>query len=205
MSDKAINASEIVQAINEINEINEQRFIIQENINDGVFLSLANNILKDIAALSLRRRSTSTEHFRTLLIAVLQPKEELEDVLRWAAMVRRELLEPETSDLYLIVSIKDLSDESCARIESSEEFCRKFVLRRTETIHDLLSRTFIEKLSGEGVNGEIKEPLAEALYTTGSTNKAFGKVMQDHWEKQLVSELTGAELVSELFGYREDD
>jgi hypothetical protein len=156
-----ISAGSFIEAIN---ASNPNRFTVQADDKSQKYSLLADDEnLTDIAVMRLGRLKTGTDYFRTVLISVLNNKTELQIALRWAAEVKRELLDPETSDLYMIIVIPDLPNESCTRIESTEAFCRKFVLRLDESPSELISRTFIAHLSEEESTKEITDPLTEAL------------------------------------------
>lgn len=161
--------------------------------------TLADVPLSDIAMVRLQRRKIESNTFKTVLISVLNDKHELKIALRWAAEIRRGLLDPETADLYMLISIPSLSDQECMNIESREEFCRKFVLRHNESLDELMARTFITRLTEEGNSDEISDPLSEALRKTGNDFPWFDKEKQEHWKKRLLSGLTSAELIEQLF------
>ena len=196
MTEEKMSSGFFVQAIE--NQV-KKRFLVEGNTGIEKYERLADDSLSDISVMRLQRCMSVTSHFRTVLISVLENKNELEAVLRWAAEVRRELRDPETSDLYLIIAIKDLPDESCARIESGEEFCRKFVLRKNESPNDLISRTFITQLLDKKSDEIITDPLLEAFRKTENQCKSFDKDMQSYWKELLLSGLTSADLVNELF------
>ncbi|MBN9382206.1 MAG: hypothetical protein J0H74_15665 [Chitinophagaceae bacterium] len=97
----------------------------------------------------LQEHPEGISHLKTLL-SVRIPRERLKDALAWAALSKDMLLNPETADLYLFITWKDENTPSldeCLRIESSEDFCRKFVLRPNEKEETFIERTFISELT----------------------------------------------------------
>lgn len=72
------------------------------------------------------------------------------------------------------------------RIESTEQFCRKYVLRPTETLENFLERTFLAK-----PNAVIKEllstdPLIKSFLAVQSENNWFNSEEQKKWKEALL-------------------
>lgn len=138
----------------QINDNIESRFLTEDG-NDlkSKMAHLAAENIHNRQVLRFRRQSvveTTDKHWKTLLIAGLESDSDLRDTLQWAALCKELLLDPETADLYLFImwtGDNKVSIEECLRIEASEDFCRKFVLRPDESNESFIERTFIAKFN----------------------------------------------------------
>lgn len=103
--------------------------------------------------------------------------------------------------MYLIILPQDyeLTIDECINIESSEKFCRKFVLRPLETIDELLGRTFLIPISSAGPEGGIQDPLTLALKEIQNAIPLFDEKEQTQWKKLLLTVSNGQELVDKIF------
>lgn len=116
--------------IEKITELASSRFTALKSGEQDIIDLYSEEDLTDKAVLKLRRNIDAADGVRTLLIIVLDSYDEFKNALRWAALVKDELLEPENGDLYMFVAIKDknISVEQCTNIESSDRICRKYIL-----------------------------------------------------------------------------
>ena len=170
--------------------------------------------LTDVATLRIQRLPNSEitmlsfDTWRTVLVTVLANKDQVRHALRWAALVKDVLLDPESSDLYLFIAFEnqaDLTIESCIHLESTEQFCRKYVLRPEETPEQLVERTFLAPLISSSMNTRVSDPLIAAFSNTGSQHTWFNTAEQNRWQKIFLSGKKGDELVDELFRKRSEN
>ena len=172
----------------------------QEEWVDMACKSMGND-LADKTIIQLRRISVEVNNWRTFLIVVCDPKKDYEKLLEWTGIVRDELLDPETSDLYLILGpgAAQLTIEQCVSIEADEKFCRKYILRPRETITDSLSRTCLAAIDEIDKESEIHDPLLLALNSTSSGNSWLNSELKEGWKRALLSGKTGDDLIELLF------
>ncbi|WP_299762382.1 ABC-three component system middle component 1 [uncultured Pontibacter sp.] len=186
-----------------INEIKDRYLIETESKFSTELQELAiDNLRKDV--LRIQRLSDSNEQnlstWKTLLIVNLVDKTDLKCALKWASMVQDSLLDPETADLYLFLFFNEpLTQESCLRIESTEQFCRKYVLRPNETLEQLLERSFLSKLENSRQELIELDPLHNAFLYTGSKYAWFDADEQTKWKDAFLSNLTGGDLIEKIF------
>jgi hypothetical protein len=173
----------------------EGRYIVQVvGPENEELLALAPELLLDRQVVRLRRNGREKAGWRTVLIATLGSEAELPIATRWAAEVRDSLLEPETADLYMIISVDGLSDNVVASIEANEQFCRKFVPRLGECIENLLDRTFLGPMISKSEGEALIDPLIASLSITSERHKWLGAYRQESWHKALLSGKTGSDL-----------
>ena len=186
----------------DIISMSEGRFVVSENENlKDILQEITPESLEDRLIISLKRDWPNSGGERTLIITVLNSLDEFKTALQWAASVRDELLEPANGDLYLFAVIKDsnLSRDQCTDLESSDRICRRYVLRPTETIEDLLNRSFIAPVMGDVSTNGISDPLRLALGKTAVNQQWFTQEEQENWQKVLLSGKTGQDLIEALF------
>ena len=192
----------IEKLILEIENITVDRFDIQKNseVIDDILLS-SDDALLDKSSLRLRRSSNSSGGWRTILLASISDKEELLNVIKWAAACRDLLTEPEASDLYLFIDASrcNFSIEEATKIESSEQFCRKYVTRPDESLSEFFKRTFLQPLIGTDSHTHISDPLLDALKKTGKEHSWFTEEDQIFWREAFLSGTSGSDLVEMLF------
>lgn len=157
-------------------------------------LSLSPREIQQHGATRLRRLAQNRAGWRTVLIAVLDNLEDYPLAALWAANVRDALQEPETADLYLIISIPSLSPDVCTNIEANEHFCRKYVFRPGEDPMQLIDRTFLSVISPRTELFKQSEPLSVALAQTGSRHAWLQERAQNSWRKALLSGQSGRDL-----------
>lgn len=201
------NSSQMKDLLSQIKERAGQRF---NNITNSdqieKILELANADLNDCSVIFLKRAANPGAGSRTLLVAALPNKEALPSATRWAAEVRANLPEPETADLFLFLIIGNVSDDIAARVEADEQFCRKYVVRPTEKITDMLDRSFLAPVyapsqiatPGAAPATALSDPLAKAFTATMQTHAWFNEHHQQTWRAALLSGVGGPEIVELL-------
>lgn len=187
--------------IEKITALARDRFIVRFEGDDvEKLLELADEGLKAKKVVRLQRISKGTNGWRTFIIVSARNADEAELSQHWSASCREELLDPEASDLYLIIIPDyDLTLDECINIESSEKFCRKFVLRPSETIDELLARTFLLPIGTASLEGGIQDPLTLALKDIHNQLPQFGETQQSNWRRFLLTATSGQELVDKIF------
>ncbi|HTJ51804.1 MAG TPA: ABC-three component system middle component 1 [Cyclobacteriaceae bacterium] len=191
-----------------ITEAVKERFIPdQQSAEINSLKALAPVSLSKIEVLRLQRISTGTQGWRTLIIAFLNSSKDIDDALQWSASCKDELLDPEASDLYLIIIINEISltVEECISIEANEKFCRKFILRPDESLNQLMERTFLTPVIEASIDEQILDPFTVALRDTGLLEEWFNNKEQQNWRKIFLSGKIGAELIDQLFGDMEEE
>ncbi|MEN5232421.1 ABC-three component system middle component 1 [Sphingobacterium faecium] len=165
-----------------------------------------NKILKKEIYRLQRIKQNEESHkinWKTLLIVELQNKNELQYALQWAATVKDALLDPETADLYLLIifddKIIDISVDECYSIESSEKYCRKYIKRPGQSPIDLLDRTFLSILEDAEESGDGLDPISTAMAVTEAKYSWFTEDEQKKWRSALLSNMSGNELLENLF------
>ncbi|GAB2452165.1 hypothetical protein GCM10011375_39130 [Hymenobacter qilianensis] len=201
MSDSNFNEITSQLLVKNITALASDRFLTLGNDEQNMFEFDSAKELLDKAVLRLRRNIDGIGGVRTILVLVLNNYNEFKDALRWAALIKDELLEPENGDLYMFVVIKDenLSIEQCTNIESSDRICRKYIFRPGETVPEFLSRTFIEPVVGNGSTDSIIDPLSLALEKVSQQHQWFDSSEQERWKTALLSGKSGHELIEVLF------
>ena len=167
-------------------------------------LSLSAENLKHKEILRIKRLSTEVDRWKTLVFIEIaadsesEIKAELKSALTWIASVKENLLEPESTDLYLFLAFnRDISAEECLRIESTEQFCRKYVLLPNEEISDLVNRTFLQKFISSRDTAGSTDPMERAFYNTLAQFIWLTPEVQRRWKKAF-AESSGSELFEKL-------
>ena len=143
--------------------------------------------------------------WKTLLLLELKNQDKLKQALEWAALVKESLLDPETADLYLFICFeRELAIGHCLRIESTEQFCRKYVQRPKESAEKLIERSFLNRLEESSQELIDIDPLNKALSSTGKDFQWFTKEERVKWKKIFLSSYTGGDLVEEIFSQNEE-
>ena len=192
----------IVEAIM---KVAKDRFIVErEDEQTSELIDLAPDSIQKKSVLRLQRKLTGTHGRRTLLIAELPTSNEIDLALEWSAACKDVLLDPESSDLYLFITLlnHDYTIEQCISVEANEKFCRKFIQRPNESNEELIERTFLLSIADNSTRQAIQDPLTAAFSLTGDEVDWFNKSLQDEWRKKLLSGKSGNELIELLFGNR---
>lgn len=150
-----------------------------------------------------KKTKFKTDNWKTLLIVELEDQSHLKLAIDWLVLVKESLLDPETADIYLFLTFNSNTGvEDSLRIESTEQFCRKYVLLPDEDISEFVNRTFLQKLvnSDETIAG--KDPLESAFSKTSEKHNWLTSEMQKRW-KNAFSDLSGSELADAILNDEE--
>ncbi|PCK05153.1 MAG: hypothetical protein COA42_18630 [Alteromonadaceae bacterium] len=154
----------------------------------------------------IKRRERSNASWKTLVFAEAEAdneiilKENIRKVIRWVATIKEFLLRSENTDLYLFLMFRgEVSTEECLRIESTEQFCRKYVLLPGEDVSEFVSRTFIKEIVSAGGVIDANDPLEEALTKTADKYDWLTEDVKSQWKKAFL-ELSGSDLADVIFG-----
>ncbi len=184
-----MNTHEIESQIRQLS-LNRFDVVVDESLP-----TLAAESLDDIRAIKLRRTGPSGATARTILLAFIDDTEHWTDISRWTAQVRDVLPEPETSDLYLFLVAEGFTHHDCSRIESDEQFCRKYVSSGMVDLPGMLERTFLASLSGRREGGKISDPVSVAFQETQVAYPWLLVGEQERWLAAFLTEKPGKDLV----------
>lgn len=154
--------------------------------------------------IQIKRIGNDRAEWKTIIAAHvehLESKEigdnpELEKVLTLAAYMRDALLDAEPYDLYLFLTTDNPPNiEVCMRLESTEQFCKKYVLRKDQSIGEMLERTFLSGFEEVEVEGIVEDPLDAALKAAG-----LNLDEQRKWRDAFLSGKIGDDLIDVIFG-----
>ena len=164
------------------------------------YLQFAPEGITDKAVLRLKRKENENSSPRTILISVLDRIEEVSKALKWAANVKDDLTNPESSDLYLFLGFKsgELSVEQASKYEANDLFCRKFIFRAGETIDGLIERTFVANLNNDANTQEFNDPLYSALLATSEKHNWLTDDYVEIWREAFLSGKTSSELIDTI-------
>ncbi|WLH36084.1 hypothetical protein PSH79_02010 [Pseudomonas sp. FP2196] len=146
--------------------------------------------------LRLKRARIDKAGWRTVLLIEL-PSHAVQAAHQWAANVRDVLPEPETSDLYMFIILRDTTHDEATRIETDDRFCRKVVARQQEMPIEFLDRTFLAALDPPGEVETLSDPLVAALQALSSA-QSWTKDHIDFWKTELLSTTNGADVARSL-------
>lgn len=146
--------------------------------------------------LRLKRARIEKAGWRTVLLIEL-PSHAAQAAHQWAASIRDVLPEPETSDLFMFIILREATHDEAIRIETDDRFCRKVVARRQETPMEFLDRTFLAALDPPGNVETLSEPLVAALQALSSA-QSWTKNHIDFWKTELLSTTNGADIARSL-------
>ncbi|MEO6734607.1 MAG: ABC-three component system middle component 1 [Ferruginibacter sp.] len=195
-----------------INDNIESRFS-NENQNDikSEMMSLASEKIADRQVLRFCRLSTLEAldtHWKTLLIVGITSDSNLREALQWVALCKELLLDPGTADLYLFIiwtGENKPSIEECLRIEASEDFCRKFVLRPNETNESFIERTFITKVDIPTPVDLGQDPLISAFSGLEEQFAWFDDDEKAKWREAFNSGNSSFDLFNALINYKSEN
>ncbi len=179
------------------------RFELQKNNHiKNELLSLADEDIKHKEILRIKRHGLLVDSWKTLVLieidADCDTKIELKKTITWLSLVKESLLGNENSDLYLFLAFThEVSPEECLRIESTEQFCRKYVLLPGEDVSEFVNRTFLQKLVDTTRTEVDKDPLERAFLKTAAKHSWLTTGIQKNWKKAF-SDFTGNDLVEAL-------
>ncbi|MCR1973815.1 hypothetical protein NSA52_06665 [Clostridium sporogenes] len=182
-----------------------ERYEIDNNTSfANELISLADEDLKHKNILRLKRLGRNVDSWKTIVIVEIQSndeagiKVELKKAINWLALVKESLLGTESADLYLFLAFNsDVSKEECLRIESTEQFCRKYVLLPGEEITEFVNRTFLQKLVNHENIKHSEDPIERTFSITAAKYRWLTPEIQKTWKKAF-SDLSGNELSDAL-------
>lgn len=192
-----------------INHQIEARFSIRsQSTIENEMIEVASENLKNKKLLRFFRPLQSSEsHLKTLLIVGIDSQNHLKDVLQWAALCKELLLDPETADIYLAIMWAEEiqpSIEECLRIEASEDFCRKYVLRPNETKESFVERTFITKVDAPTPLDLGQDPLISAFSVLEQEFTWFDDEEKAKWRDAFSSGSSSFELFNALINNKSE-
>lgn len=180
----------------------QDRFtIVDDEVSQEIF-SLSPEELSKKYIIRLKRINSHMEinNRKTILLVGLENIDQLTYVLKWASIAKEILLDPESADLYLFICFdNEITHDMCIRIESTDQFCRKYVLRHNETYDQFIERTFLAKLNSSGQELLSTDPLLKAFSLVEDDHAWFTSKEQIRWKTSLLSGLTGSDLIEDLF------
>lgn len=172
-------------------------------------ISLSDEDLIQIDILRIKRLGIEVDTWKTILLIEIEASDEknrkadLKKAISWLALVKESLLGAENIDLYLFLAFNgDISIEECLRIESTEQFCRKYVLMPNEEISEFLNRTFLQRLIDSTEIMDCEDPLERAFSETAAHYSWLTPEIQKKW-KRYFKELSGSDLVEALVNEEE--
>ncbi len=189
----------------EIYTLIKERFIVVEK-NEFIeeLLDISDKSLYNKVILRIKRQKIDVNRWKSIVLVEIDYedsqglKSELKKVISWIAEIRGTLCGSENTDLYLFLVINgDVSVEECLRIESTEQFCRKYVLLPEEEPIEFVNRTFLQRISEVSDSLNPEDPIEKAF---AETEKEFGWItddIKDKW-KAAFENLSGNELADEL-------
>jgi hypothetical protein len=195
------------QFVSYINIQIEIRFSIKRaEIAEAEMINLASEAIanKDLVRF-FRQRETSKAHLKTLLIVGIASSNGLKDALQWAALCKELLLDPETADIYLFIMWSEENQpsiEECLRIEASEDFCRKFVLRPNETKESFVERTFISRIDAQTPVNLGQDPLISAFSGLEEQFPWFDDIEKNKWREAFNSGISSYDLFDALIEHK---
>ena len=143
---------------------------------------------------------------KTILVVGIEDDKQTVDALRWAAITKEILVDPESSDLYLFICFNQtVLLEVCMKIESTEQFCRKYVMHPDETVEHFLERTFLAKPTSSAQGSLSADPLIKSFVSVELENNWFNSEEQNRWKRILLSGSTGSDLIEELFNLKKGE
>lgn len=154
--------------------------------------------LHEYSVIRARRPAKTSKYCRTLLVASLGSKSQLEAALRWTAEVRDGLIEPETSDLYLFLLIPDILPHEIIQLEANEQFCRKYVIREVFNVQQALRRTFLAKDFEYKSSENLSDPVLVAFRETQTAHDWLSEDYQNTWLKAFLSTDATSEIITQL-------
>ncbi|MDY6227004.1 MAG: ABC-three component system middle component 1 [Clostridium sp.] len=157
--------------------------------------------------LRLKRYGTDVDTWKTLVIVEIEgddnDKNELKKAINWIALIKESLIGTESADLYMFLAFNGkVSKEECVRIESTEQFCRKYVLLPHEEIIEFLNRTFIPKLMDSGNIQHSEDPIEKAFLLTSDQYAWLTPEVQKKWKKAFLN-FSGNELIDAILNAEE--
>lgn len=152
----------------------------------------------------IKRKGIQSNSWKTLVFIEIETdneestRREFKKAVNWIAFIKESLLGEENTDLYMFLALSNsVSEEECLRIESTEQFCRKYVLLPNEEISDFLNRTFLQKLLNNLGDNNLDDPIEKAFSKTIAQHNWLTPELKRTWIKAF-SELSGSELADAI-------
>lgn len=147
------------------------------------FIALSSS---EVSKRVFRLRRNESAGWRTILIAHAPYSEDaVRSTYSWAANVRERLPGAQSADLYMLMLMDGIADEEAAKIETDENFCRKFVLKSNESLTDILDRTFLGPVSAQDDGGPVQNPVVVAIEAMVQTHP-WARALVSEWERVLI-------------------
>lgn len=154
-----------------------------EESNAAEFVTLNSS---DVAKRVCRLRRSEHAGWRTILIACAPYSEDaVRNTYSWAANVRERLPGSQSADLYMLILMDGMADEEAAKIEADENFCRKFALKSSESLTDILDRTFLGPVSAQDDGGPVQNPVVVAIEAMVQSHP-WARALISEWERVLI-------------------
>ncbi|ELA7154695.1 TPA: ABC-three component system middle component 1 [Photobacterium damselae] len=170
--------------------------------NSESYCSVINKSVPETASggvLLLKREGSEDDNFKTVLVASVNSVKESGAVIHWAANVRDMTPEPNSSDIYLFLNIKNASIEDCNRIEADELYCRKYVIKPHESLQNFISRTFLALPISISDIEELSDPISVSLSRAAVKHQWLSHEEQMAWRQILLSHDSAQDIIDELF------
>jgi hypothetical protein len=188
---------------NEISENITDRFNV---ISTDKYCSIAPSQLNSKNIYEVQLLKSQAKGLKTILVTSINSFDDLKYPLKWAAAVKDVLLDPQSADLYLFIHQSgNLPLETCLRIESSEEFCRKFILRPDEATVGLIDRTFLSILIDDSSEEISNSPTLNAFNAMRNANEWMDEKEQKKWQELLLSDMESYDIIQSIFMLKKDD
>jgi hypothetical protein len=183
-----------------ISDICADRYMINDDSGFGKELMGLADSINHKWIYRIKRAGIETSGWKTLVFVEIIEEEqeniklELKRAINWAALVKEALSGEENVDLYLFLAFNDtINEEECYRIESTEQICRKYVLRPGEDVSGFLTRTFLQKLTQSVGSIEAEDPVERAFSKTVQKHAWLTPELQKAWRKAF-ADLSGSDL-----------
>lgn len=188
----------------------EARFSIKsQGTIENQMIEVASEYLQNKELIRFSRTQEASEpSLKTLLVVGINSDNHLKDVLQWAALCKELLLDPETADIYLAImwtTESQPSIEECLRIEASEDFCRKLVLRPDETKESFVERTFIKKVDAPTPLDLGQDPLISAFSVLEQEFTWFNDEEKVKWREAFSSGMSSFDLFNTLINNQSEN
>lgn len=193
-----------------INNLISERYNVDEDCETNAkLMSLSDEELRHKEVIRMKRKDRDVGSWKTVALVEIEGsldkdiKYELKMAIRWLANIKENLLGAENTDLYLFLSLpEEVGNDEGTRIESTEQFCRKYVIRPDEEISAFLNRTFLQNPYNVEQDNGVKDPIEAALEETSKEYSWLTIEMRKRW-RQAFSSLNGNELSDALIGLEE--
>lgn len=153
----------------------------------------------------VHRDGGNSDCFRTILIASATTEDDIGKILHWAASVRDLLEEPRAADLYLFLETFPSSIITANRLESDDQYCRKYVRRNSESPKDFLSRTFLAVPSHTGDFATLSDPISTSIDKAATIHTLFSEPNPEFWRRILLADESSQDLAERIGSHERDN